>query len=469
MKLHERLKVIRASRLAPSERHLITVIACYLGEKDDGPAFPSVTTMAKETGYAESQVHNLLRSMLASGLITRVDGGRRALLTCIRWDAVASHVAAPSGRGGARAKAPKTGPQTPKTGPIDDAAALDDGCRDWCHEGAETGGEGAEFGATPAKTAPDQIMISSEIRPEEQTMSGREPDPTLLRILLASQRSHPMRTVTPDSRPTMPTDAIDNVGEDTSPPLRPTPSPSTDDAAPATTAATAPPASGPVSNVAPAVDPTQASAFTLEPKPPTSRKRKASSALDLEAWGKCCQAYDVISGKMRRWDPAKGDGRLIAETMAAQGQARIVARFAQAARDPWCLDKHPDVSALCRAGSDFVRKLDAAAEQAALDAESRSDASQAVVGVVGRLDPQNRSQGQAAPKQDVPWSDVLRDIGSDPQVHPEDGPHRHRWQSVRQAVIMAIRKPGDPWKAWCNADDPARQRVESLLERGLVK
>jgi DNA-binding MarR family transcriptional regulator len=78
MKMHERLRVIRASRVAPSERHLLTVIACYLGEHDDGPAFPSVGTMAKETGYAESQVHNLLRSMLASGLITRKEGGPTA-------------------------------------------------------------------------------------------------------------------------------------------------------------------------------------------------------------------------------------------------------------------------------------------------------------------------------------------------------------------------------------------------------
>ena len=245
-------------------------------------------------------------------------------------------------------------------------------------------------------------------------------------------------------------------------------------AAPATTPATAPPPSAETGrDVAPRVGPdlplTEASAFTLSPPSKPKGKRKAAPPLDLDAWGLACQSYDTIAGKTRRWDPARGDGRLIAETMAAQGQDRIVARFAQAARDPWCLDKRPDVSALCRAGSDFVRKLDAAAEQAALDAEGRSDASQTSGATLTRPTPENRSQGQTRPNDGVSWGDVLRDIGSDPQVHPEDGPHRHRWQSVRQAVIVAAKKPGDPWLNWCNADDRTRQHVEQLLERGLVK
>jgi hypothetical protein len=64
---------------------------------------------------------------------------------------------------------------------------------------------------------------------------------------------------------------------------------------------------------------------------------------------------------------------------------------------------------------------------------------------------------------------VLRDLGSDPQHHPDDGPHREAWQRVRQAVLVSIRKPGDPWLAFCNADDRARQNVQRLLVGGLVK
>jgi len=79
-----------------------------------------------------------------------------------------------------------------------------------------------------------------------------------------------------------------------------------------------------------------------------------------------------------------------------------------------------------------------------------------------------RQNGPQAP-QAVSWPDVLRDLGSDPQTHPEDGPHREAWQRVRQAVLVAIRKPGDPWLAFCNADDRARQNVERLLVGGLVK
>ena len=114
-------------------------------------------------------------------------------------------------------------------------------------------------------------------------------------------------------------------------------------------------------------------------------KRKAKAAepapLDLEAWGQCCQIWDRMTGRTRAWRPDAGDGRAIAEAMARQGAAKIVARFGAASRDHWCrslaagrdartgADARPlPMTALTRDGTDLVTGLDRAAEQAALDA-----------------------------------------------------------------------------------------------------
>ena len=601
MKLHERLKAIRSSRIAPSERHLITVIACYLGEHDDGPAYPSVTTMAKETGYAESQVHNLLRSMLASGLIAREEGGKRALLTFIRWDVLSTHVAAPSGRGGVRAKTPKTAPHTPKTAPIDDAALLDDGSKDCTHEGAKTGGWGAETGATPAKTAPDQFMIRPEISPEEQTSDAREHDaqpdeqpaeppmppddlltgsptdpdflaaldhvrevagPMLARLAKGPTGAHNIgASYMTGSKPMTDADPIDNGGDKISHPVsagplsplprfcsacsgidmhkmsctphkgghvglhEPWPKPHADEVTDATpldpgaplraddarrpatgsrvvgvagvvgdcggdgvragsvdrlageVTAGAAPATGPLfAPPAPTISgvaPDSGQAVASKPK---RGKGKQAPKLDLEAWGRCCQAWDTIAGKPRAWRPEAGDGKAIAEAMARDGAAKIVARLEQATRDPWCCSTARDsnrplsVSALTRSATAVTSRLDAAAEQAQLDASAFGEKrSSEKPGDVGRVD--SRPGGTNAPQasQAVSWPDVLRDLGSDPQHHPDDGPHREAWQRVRQAVLVSIRKPGDPWRVWCDADDRARQNVERLLVGGLVK
>ncbi len=181
----------------------------------------------------------------------------------------------------------------------------------------------------------------------------------------------------------------------------------------------------------------------------------------LAAWGLACQSYDTISGKVRRWDPAKGDGRLIAETMAKEGQARIVARFAQAARDPWCLEVRPDLAALCRGSTPFVSRLDAAAEQATLDAESRSEAVPQAVGWRRGLSAQNAPERQPAPKQNgsAAWDDMLttiRTMHGAPRlslgVRGSTLSHDPAEQARRAAAIVAI----GGWSKICDAGDHNR-------------
>ena len=248
--------------------------------------------------------------------------------------------------------------------------------------------------------------------------------------------SDPMPTDHLGSRPTMDADPIDNDGEDTSPRVASAPSPLLDPERPATSETSATPDPDMLWSL-------RSGDGVAPPAAKPKRKAKTTTALDLDAWGLACQSYDTISGKLRKWEPTRGDGRLIAETMSKEGQARIVARFAQAARDPWCLDKRPDVSALCRMGNGIVARLDAAAEQAALDAESRSERAAESGATLTRPSGENRSQGQPAPKQtgSAAWDDMLTTIrgtgglrlsvglkGS--TLSHEPGEHKRRCQAV---------------------------------------
>jgi hypothetical protein len=197
---------------------------------------------------------------------------------------------------------------------------------------------------------------------------------------------------------------------------------------------------------------------------PKRGKGKQAVPLDLDAWGAVCQSYDTISGKMRKWDPARGDGRLIAETMAREGQARIVARFAQAARDPWCLDKRPDLSALCRGSTDFVRRLDAAAEQAVLDAaqigEKRASGTPGDVGQVStRPNGASAPQARQSPNGATAWDDMLttiRAMHGSPRlslgVRGSTLSHDPAEQARRAAAIAAI----GGWAKICDAGDHNR-------------
>ena len=303
-------------------------------------------------------------------------------------------------------------------------------------------------------------------------MEANTEDPTA-RDTSATRPEPRLPTTDLGSRPTMTDDPIDNDGDKTphpvsAGPLSP-PDASTPDAAPATTGTTAPLALALVSVVAPPDEPAQGGAS--KPK----RGKGKAAQLDLDAWGRCCRAWDTIAGKIRVWRPEAGDGKTIAEAMVRDGAAKIVARFEQAVRDPWCCSTARDsgrslsVSALTRSGTAVTLRLDSAAEQAVLDAASiggkrpcePSRASGGVgVGVVG----QNAPHGQ----QGASWGDVLRDLGSDPQTHPEDGPHRKAWPEVRAAIYSATRTAGDAWETWRKADDPTRQKVERVLSRRVM-
>jgi len=149
---------------------------------------------------------------------------------------------------------------------------------------------------------------------------------------------------------------------------------------------------------------------------PKRGKGKQAKALDLDAWGRCCQAWDTVVGKIRVWRPEAGDGKTIAEAITRDGAAKIVARFEQATRDPWCCSTARDsgrplsVSALTRSATAVTSRLDAAAEQAALDAESRSEGSVASGHTESRPARENRSQPPRNATGASAWDDMLTTI-----------------------------------------------------------
>jgi DNA-binding FadR family transcriptional regulator len=60
------LKAIRASDLSPTERHVLRLLEDY-ADNDTGHAYPSVRTIARDTGYSRSTIETALDSLQAKG------------------------------------------------------------------------------------------------------------------------------------------------------------------------------------------------------------------------------------------------------------------------------------------------------------------------------------------------------------------------------------------------------------------
>ena len=345
MKLHERLAAVKSARLDVASKCLLFAFASYAADDEARPVWPSVLTLADDTGMNKDTVTTRLRALAALGVVECVKrhGCGHSARYRVDWHAVASVDAKPDRSGKIRSLRMSDSDQDP-TGPDheirQDRIMRSDGVgvkdptgsdRTIHRTDQETDQETDHRARAPAPERAGQADVLTGSKPEQSTAASD------------SQRA---TTPTPSSAAPLP---------QTAPPLTlPLP--------PATLSTSAPAASAPSGVFGASTSAAGAASPTAKKKP------KQPPPLDLEAWGKCCQAYDAISGRTRAWDPERGDGRLIAETMAEQGASKIVARFEQASRDRWCLDKRPAVSALCRARNDVVDRLDADAEQAALDA-----------------------------------------------------------------------------------------------------
>ena len=243
---------------------------------------------------------------------------------------------------------------------------------------------------------------------------------------------------------------------------------STPTAPPATDTGTAPLALALVSVVAPPLEPAQGGA---------SKPKRGKGKQSDETIAAIAAQVDRMMGRTGAALPGSGRWKQLVSAVNEAGAARVLARVTAMADAAQGLPSPAAAIFAAMAGSEYgtgpilrghngwTVKLDDALDASAFGEKRASEKP----GDVGRVD--SRPSGANAPQasQAVSWPDVLRDLGSDPQHHPDDGPHREAWQRVRQAVLVAIRKPGDPWMTWCGADDRARQNVERLLVGGLVK
>ena len=216
--------------------------------------------------------------------------------------------------------------------------------------------------------------------------------------------------------------------------------------------------------------------LSLTAAPASKPKRGKGKAADEQIAAIAAQV-DRMMGRTGAALPGSGRWKQIVSAVNEAGAARVLARVTAMADAAQGLPSPAAAIFADMAGSKYgtdpilrghnfwTIKVDDALDASAFGEKRASDKP----GDVGRVD--SRPSGASAPQasQAVSWPDVLRDLGSDPQHHPDDGPHREAWQRVRQAVLVSIRKPGDPWRVWCDADDRARQNVERLLVGGLVK
>jgi len=174
--------------------------------------------------------------------------------------------------------------------------------------------------------------------------------------------------------------------------------------------------------------PDSGSLLTLSGAPPAKLRAKkakpSAAALDIDTWGRCCQAWDAIRGKPGAWKPEAGMGRQIAEGIGRVGAARMEARLASVAAGTSPAGRKiraffdaegADLGMLCwERGAKLLTALDGEIEQATLDAESRSEAVVTSGGMLAHPSAQNAPERQPAPKQtgSAAWDDMLSVIRS---------------------------------------------------------
>lgn len=198
-------------------------------------------------------------------------------------------------------------------------------------------------------------------------------------------------------------------------------------AAPATTPATAPPPLAAPSVVAPNERQGGAGAFTLSPPSKPKGKRKAATEITEDQIASVAVFVDRIIGKPGRCLPGSTRWKRLTNAIKGAGLSKVYARMeatadaaegkASPASETWKVmtSRGCTVDNMIWDHNGWTASIDTAIEDAAIDAAERaSETTGAAGGVVGRLEPQNRSQGQAAPKQSGSgaWDDMLSVIRS---------------------------------------------------------
>lgn len=459
MQLHERLEAISASRVDGPSKLVLIMLAKRLDRDDpDGLIWSSSETLAEECGVSTKAITRTMERLTKAGIIRIVSKAAqgRSARKAIDWTALAAAERDTSAienipaekrrRVGSRSDEPSdleaTDSRTLGRRTVDsrsDAASEDPIIDPSMNPIPES-----DPGTRPAREATvgplseDQPTESHTMPPDDRqqkidatltTLTTRWAG-VLARLAEGPTGAHnigaPYLT---GSSPTKTDDPIDNGGDKAHPPEASAPSlpidegdASTLSAASATTPATAPPAQDPW-GVAPCGEPAQASAYIWldEPQPAPKRtpksKPKAKGKTDDAAILAIAAQVDRMKGRTGVALPGSGRWKMLVSAVSEAGADRVLARvtamadaaqglpspaqavFAQMSGSDWGTDP------ILRGNNGWTVKLDDAIEAS----QSRSDASQAVGGVVGRLDPQNRSQGQMAPKQNgsSAWDDML--------------------------------------------------------------
>lgn len=155
MKPQERIEAIRSSRVEPSMRLLLVMVASHMADTRLS-CWVGTDTLAEETGLAERRVRDLLAEAEAAGLIERFWGEHRAKDIRIRWDTLAATEPKTSNRGGKRDKSDEPGKHCPPPG---------NDCR---VTGKQQQGGGQSLPNCPADIAPEPVL-NRDLNREENT------------------------------------------------------------------------------------------------------------------------------------------------------------------------------------------------------------------------------------------------------------------------------------------------------------
>jgi hypothetical protein len=115
VKPQDRTRAILRSKAEPSMRLLLVAIADHMNDADE--SWPSPSTMAEETGLAESTVMELVKAAVALGILRRWQGDYRWKVMSIAWETLAALTPKASTKGGKRTpKSPTIGDSAPVIG-----------------------------------------------------------------------------------------------------------------------------------------------------------------------------------------------------------------------------------------------------------------------------------------------------------------------------------------------------------------
>lgn len=172
MKPQDRTRAIFTSKVEPTMRLLLAVLADFMNEQD--VCWPGAETVAERTGLCERQTRDLLNDAEVRGLIRRTARDHKVRDITIEWEVLAAAPAPATKRGGARTPA-KTAPVGAKTAPHTGVQTLPVGVQSLPVWGAKTAAQGSKDCTRSVQEASSEASSEASTRALDPTKPSDDP------------------------------------------------------------------------------------------------------------------------------------------------------------------------------------------------------------------------------------------------------------------------------------------------------